>query len=94
MEHGVGKLVAQAVHAHPGQHEIEAIASRIVAADRGARLDWRDDEAVVDEFDFDDMRRAYRDALPVLSSKEKWETVLLEVPSAPDNAVGNGRHHG
>ena len=26
---------------------------------------------------FDDMRRAYRDALPVLSSKEKWESVLL-----------------
>jgi galactofuranosylgalactofuranosylrhamnosyl-N-acetylglucosaminyl-diphospho-decaprenol beta-1,5/1,6-galactofuranosyltransferase len=30
---------------------------------------------------FDEMRKAYRDALPVLSSKEKWETVLLE-PSA------------
>jgi galactofuranosylgalactofuranosylrhamnosyl-N-acetylglucosaminyl-diphospho-decaprenol beta-1,5/1,6-galactofuranosyltransferase len=40
---------------------------------------------------FDDMRRAYRDALPVLSSKEKWETVLLP---AHDNAAGNGRHHG
>jgi galactofuranosylgalactofuranosylrhamnosyl-N-acetylglucosaminyl-diphospho-decaprenol beta-1,5/1,6-galactofuranosyltransferase len=26
---------------------------------------------------FDEMRRAYRDALPVLSSKQKWESVLL-----------------
>ena len=25
---------------------------------------------------FDEMRRVYRDALPVLSSKQKWETVL------------------
>jgi galactofuranosylgalactofuranosylrhamnosyl-N-acetylglucosaminyl-diphospho-decaprenol beta-1,5/1,6-galactofuranosyltransferase len=24
------------------------------------------------------MRKVYRDALPVLSSKEKWETVLIE----------------
>ncbi len=29
---------------------------------------------------FDEMRRVYRDALPVLSSKQKWETALL--PSA------------
>jgi galactofuranosylgalactofuranosylrhamnosyl-N-acetylglucosaminyl-diphospho-decaprenol beta-1,5/1,6-galactofuranosyltransferase len=27
---------------------------------------------------FDRMRTLYRDALPVLSSKQKWETVLLE----------------
>ncbi len=27
---------------------------------------------------FNRMRKVYRDALPVLSSKEKWETVLLE----------------
>ncbi|MGH3636509.1 MAG: glycosyltransferase, partial [Mycobacterium sp.] len=26
---------------------------------------------------FDDMRRVYRDALPMLSGKQKWETVLL-----------------
>jgi galactofuranosylgalactofuranosylrhamnosyl-N-acetylglucosaminyl-diphospho-decaprenol beta-1,5/1,6-galactofuranosyltransferase len=26
---------------------------------------------------FDEMRRVYRGALPVLSSKQKWETVLL-----------------
>ena len=26
---------------------------------------------------FDEMRKVYRDALPVLSSKQKWETVLL-----------------
>jgi galactofuranosylgalactofuranosylrhamnosyl-N-acetylglucosaminyl-diphospho-decaprenol beta-1,5/1,6-galactofuranosyltransferase len=38
---------------------------------------------------FGEMRRAYREALPVLSSKEKWETVLLP---ARDNVSGNGRH--
>jgi galactofuranosylgalactofuranosylrhamnosyl-N-acetylglucosaminyl-diphospho-decaprenol beta-1,5/1,6-galactofuranosyltransferase len=38
---------------------------------------------------FDEMRRVYREALPVLSSKEKWETVLLP---AQDNVSGNGRH--
>jgi galactofuranosylgalactofuranosylrhamnosyl-N-acetylglucosaminyl-diphospho-decaprenol beta-1,5/1,6-galactofuranosyltransferase len=27
---------------------------------------------------FNRMRKAYREALPVLSSKQKWETVLLE----------------
>jgi galactofuranosylgalactofuranosylrhamnosyl-N-acetylglucosaminyl-diphospho-decaprenol beta-1,5/1,6-galactofuranosyltransferase len=44
---------------------------------------------------FDEMRRAYRDALPVLSSKEKWETVLLPAhTSAQSNAAGNGRHRG
>ncbi len=31
---------------------------------------------------FNRMRRVYRDALPVLSSKQKWETVLLESTSA------------
>jgi galactofuranosylgalactofuranosylrhamnosyl-N-acetylglucosaminyl-diphospho-decaprenol beta-1,5/1,6-galactofuranosyltransferase len=30
---------------------------------------------------FDEMRRTYRAALPVLSSKQKWETVLL--PATP-----------
>ena len=30
---------------------------------------------------FDEMRRVYRDALPVLSSKQKWETVLLPTAS-------------
>ncbi|MGH3530772.1 MAG: glycosyltransferase, partial [Mycobacterium sp.] len=38
---------------------------------------------------FGKMRRVYREALPVLSSKQKWETVLL---SPPDNVAGNGRH--
>jgi galactofuranosylgalactofuranosylrhamnosyl-N-acetylglucosaminyl-diphospho-decaprenol beta-1,5/1,6-galactofuranosyltransferase len=28
---------------------------------------------------FDEMRRVYREALPVLSSKQKWESVLLAV---------------
>jgi galactofuranosylgalactofuranosylrhamnosyl-N-acetylglucosaminyl-diphospho-decaprenol beta-1,5/1,6-galactofuranosyltransferase len=41
---------------------------------------------------FGEMRRVYREALPVLSSKEKWETVLLAVPSAQNNMSGNGRH--
>ena len=27
---------------------------------------------------FNKMRKVYREALPVLSSKQKWETVLLE----------------
>ncbi|MGV0800833.1 glycosyltransferase family 2 protein, partial [Mycolicibacterium elephantis] len=27
---------------------------------------------------FDRMRKVYRDALPMLTSKEKWESVLLE----------------
>ena len=44
---------------------------------------------------FDEMRRVYRDALPVLSSKEKWETVLLGAQPAGKNvAAGNGRHRG
>ena len=30
---------------------------------------------------FDEMRRVYRDALPVLSSKQKWETVLSPAPA-------------
>jgi galactofuranosylgalactofuranosylrhamnosyl-N-acetylglucosaminyl-diphospho-decaprenol beta-1,5/1,6-galactofuranosyltransferase len=30
---------------------------------------------------FDEMRRTYREALPVLSSKQKWEQVLL--PEGP-----------
>ena len=32
---------------------------------------------------FDEMRRVYREALPVLSSKEKWETVLLPARGRP-----------
>jgi len=36
---------------------------------------------------FDEMRWVYRDALPVLSSKQKWETVLL---SATDKAPAHG----
>ena len=32
---------------------------------------------------FDEMRRVYRDALPVLSSKQKWEAVLLPPTGAP-----------
>jgi galactofuranosylgalactofuranosylrhamnosyl-N-acetylglucosaminyl-diphospho-decaprenol beta-1,5/1,6-galactofuranosyltransferase len=27
---------------------------------------------------YDHMRKIYREALPVLSSQQKWETVLLE----------------
>ena len=44
---------------------------------------------------FDEMRRVYRAALPVLSSKEKWETVLFPAQPAGKNvAAGNGRHRG
>jgi galactofuranosylgalactofuranosylrhamnosyl-N-acetylglucosaminyl-diphospho-decaprenol beta-1,5/1,6-galactofuranosyltransferase len=32
---------------------------------------------------FDEMRRVYRDALPVLSSKQKWETALLPAAGPP-----------
>jgi len=31
---------------------------------------------------FNTMRRVYREALPVLSSKQKWESVLLESSDA------------
>ena len=33
---------------------------------------------------FNRMRQVYRDALPVLTSKQKWETVLLE----PNRGIG------
>jgi galactofuranosylgalactofuranosylrhamnosyl-N-acetylglucosaminyl-diphospho-decaprenol beta-1,5/1,6-galactofuranosyltransferase len=39
---------------------------------------------------FDEMRRVYREALPVLSSKQKWETALLP---AADQAAGNEPKH-
>jgi galactofuranosylgalactofuranosylrhamnosyl-N-acetylglucosaminyl-diphospho-decaprenol beta-1,5/1,6-galactofuranosyltransferase len=40
---------------------------------------------------FDAMRRVYRDALPVLSSAHKWETVLLPEPkNVPDTASSHG----
>jgi galactofuranosylgalactofuranosylrhamnosyl-N-acetylglucosaminyl-diphospho-decaprenol beta-1,5/1,6-galactofuranosyltransferase len=32
---------------------------------------------------FNRMRKVYREALPVLSSKQKWETVLLPTPNPP-----------
>jgi galactofuranosylgalactofuranosylrhamnosyl-N-acetylglucosaminyl-diphospho-decaprenol beta-1,5/1,6-galactofuranosyltransferase len=35
---------------------------------------------------FDEMRKAYRDALPVLSSKQKWETVLPVAEKEPEHA--------
>ena len=36
---------------------------------------------------FDEMRRIYREALPVLSSKQKWESVLLPaIDKAPEHA--------
>jgi galactofuranosylgalactofuranosylrhamnosyl-N-acetylglucosaminyl-diphospho-decaprenol beta-1,5/1,6-galactofuranosyltransferase len=38
---------------------------------------------------FDELRRVYRAALPMLSSMEKWETVLLPHPGS---SPGNGRH--
>ncbi|MBV9320655.1 MAG: glycosyltransferase family 2 protein, partial [Mycobacterium sp.] len=35
---------------------------------------------------FDTLRKTYRDALPVLSSKQQWETVLLPGNDVPGNA--------
>jgi galactofuranosylgalactofuranosylrhamnosyl-N-acetylglucosaminyl-diphospho-decaprenol beta-1,5/1,6-galactofuranosyltransferase len=32
---------------------------------------------------FDEMRRVYREALPVLSSKQKWEAALLPPHNEP-----------
>ena len=39
---------------------------------------------------FDEMRRVYRAALPVLSSKQKWETALL--PLAGNEIHSKPRH--
>jgi galactofuranosylgalactofuranosylrhamnosyl-N-acetylglucosaminyl-diphospho-decaprenol beta-1,5/1,6-galactofuranosyltransferase len=41
---------------------------------------------------FDELRRVYREALPVLSSKQKWETVLLS--AGRDSAPSVPGHHG
>ncbi len=35
---------------------------------------------------FNKMRRVYRDALPVLTSKQKWETVLMPSQTSPAEA--------
>jgi galactofuranosylgalactofuranosylrhamnosyl-N-acetylglucosaminyl-diphospho-decaprenol beta-1,5/1,6-galactofuranosyltransferase len=40
---------------------------------------------------FDEMRRVYRDALPVLSSKQKWESVLFPGRLAAPPARGGQR---
>ncbi|MBV8347234.1 MAG: glycosyltransferase [Mycolicibacterium sp.] len=40
---------------------------------------------------FDEMRKAYRQALPVLSSKQKWESVLLAGPLGLPPAGGGER---
>lgn len=40
---------------------------------------------------FEEMRRIYRDALPTLSSKQKWETALLPAANQ-ERAWLNGRH--
>jgi len=39
---------------------------------------------------FDEMRRVYREALPVLSGKQKWETVLQ--PTADPPTTKERRH--
>lgn len=39
---------------------------------------------------FDEMRRVYREALPVLSSKQKWETVLLPSGAAASQEPRHG----
>ena len=38
---------------------------------------------------FNRMRKVYREALPVLSSKQKWETVLLPMPSSTRSVAMN-----
>ena len=55
IEHRFGELPAQAVHALAGQQQVEPVGGGIVSADRGARLDRRDDQPVVDQFDLDDV---------------------------------------
>jgi galactofuranosylgalactofuranosylrhamnosyl-N-acetylglucosaminyl-diphospho-decaprenol beta-1,5/1,6-galactofuranosyltransferase len=40
---------------------------------------------------FDEMRRVYRDSLPVLSSKQKWESVLSPA-SGSDPRPSTGNH--
>jgi galactofuranosylgalactofuranosylrhamnosyl-N-acetylglucosaminyl-diphospho-decaprenol beta-1,5/1,6-galactofuranosyltransferase len=35
---------------------------------------------------FNRMRKVYREALPVLASKQRWETVLLPSPNSPIEA--------
>ena len=57
-KHRLGELVADAVDALAGQQQIETAGCRVVAADRRPRLDRRRHEAVVDELDLDDVRRA------------------------------------
>jgi galactofuranosylgalactofuranosylrhamnosyl-N-acetylglucosaminyl-diphospho-decaprenol beta-1,5/1,6-galactofuranosyltransferase len=43
---------------------------------------------------FDEMRRVYRDALPVLSSKQKWEAALSPASERdPQPAAGKEQEH-
>ena len=64
-----GELRAQALHAHAGQQQVEVSCRRIVSADRGAGLDRRNDEPVIDEFELDDMLMA---ASPAPLSPYAW----------------------
>ena len=57
VEHGARQLVADRVDALAGQQQVERVRGRVIRADRGARLDRDDDEAVVDERDLDDISR-------------------------------------
>ena len=54
MEDAVGQLVTDGVHAGGGDEQMQQIAVRM--RDRGAGFHRRDDQAVVDEFQFDAMR--------------------------------------
>ena len=56
LEHELGELAADAVHALPGQLEVERVGRRVVARDAGALLDRRHHDAVVHHVDLDDVR--------------------------------------
>jgi len=53
----VHQLAADAVHALAGQPQVQAVASRVMAADGCPRLDWGWDDAIVDQLDLDDVGR-------------------------------------
>ncbi len=57
VENRIGELIADAVHPLPADQEIETARCHVVFPDRGARLDRRDDQPVVDQRDFNNMRR-------------------------------------
>ena len=53
----VGQRLADAMHALAGQQQMEGFALPVVLPDGGAMFQRGDDDAVVDQFELDDMRR-------------------------------------